>query len=202
MSKNNTLLNIKNLKVHFPVTKGLFRRVVGHVKAVDDVSLEIKKGETLGLVGESGCGKTTLSNAIMGLQEITKGDIFYNTDHIEEPDIVKMNAKQRFRYSEEVQIVFQDPYSALNPLKTVYDAISEPLRVHGMRSKAARDERIAELFKMVNLHTDYMYRYPHEFSGGQRQRICIARALCINPKLLVCDEPVSALDVSITVAGA
>lgn len=196
-NSNEALLQINNLKVHFPVTKGLFRRVIGSVKAVDDVTLSVKKGETLGLVGESGCGKTTLSNCIMGLQDITEGEILYNGESTEQSNIVKMNRAQRFRYSEEVQIVFQDPYSALNPLKTVYDAFAEPLRVHGVKSKTERMDRIEELFKLVNLHSDYMYRYPHEFSGGQRQRICIARALCINPKLVVCDEPVSALDVSI-----
>ena len=194
---DDVLLEVKNLKKYYPVYKGLFKKVVGHVKAVDDVSLFVRRGETLGLVGESGCGKSTLGRCIVRLQPPTSGDIRYRDADGDMRSILSLGKKESFDMRKKIQIVFQDPYSSLNPVKTIYESFDEPLRVHGMGNKAQRKETIARLLEAVNLRPDYMYRYPHEFSGGQRQRICIARALCIRPELIVCDEPVSALDVSI-----
>jgi len=193
---NKTLLEVKNLKKYFPVRRGVFRRVVGNVKAVDDVSFYIKEGETLGLVGESGCGKTTCGRTILRLIEPTAGQVLFHMNG-GEADVAKLRGKHLKELRREMQIIFQDPYSSLNPRMTVGDIVGEPLLVHHVaRGKELRD-RVAELLGAVGLNPQYMKRYPHEFSGGQRQRIGIARALALEPKLIIADEPVSALDVSI-----
>ena len=197
MSENNHLLEVKNLKEYFPVTKGLFQRVVGHVHAVDDVSLYVNKGETLGIVGESGCGKTTLGKCIMRLVPPTDGEIYLRNAEGEMQDVLKFNSKDSFEARRRIQMVFQDPYASLNPMHNILSAFDEPLKIHGFGNKKERLEIASRMMQAVNLQPDYLYRYPHEFSGGQRQRICIARALAMNPELIVCDEPVSALDVSI-----
>lgn len=197
IQEREVILEIKNMKKYYPVHKGPLRKVAGHVQAVDDISLFVRRGETLGLVGESGCGKSSLGKCIVRLQEPTSGELSYRFPDGEMRDILKLNRKDSFDVRKKIQIVFQDPYSSLNPMKTIYEAFDEPLRKHKMGNKAERKEIISKLLQSVNLRPDYMYRYPHEFSGGQRQRICIARALCINPEIIVCDEPVSALDVSI-----
>ena len=188
-----SLLEVKNLKVHFPVKPGVFSRGRESVKAVDDVSFSIAAGETLGLVGESGCGKTTLGRAIVRLVEPTAGSIF-----LEGEDLTQMHGAELRARRRKLQIIFQDPYSSLNPRLTVEDVIGEALDLHGLADgKSARRKRIAELLQAVGLDAALAQRYPHEFSGGQRQRIGIARALAVEPKLIVCDEPVSALDVSV-----
>lgn len=166
------------------------------VRAVDNVSLKVYKGETLGIVGESGCGKSTLGKSIMSLEKPTSGKIFYNYEG-QQKDITQFSKKELFEFRKKVQMVFQDPYSALNPMKRVYDSFHEPLKIHGFSNKDTREKMISNALEMVNIQPDYMLRYPHEFSGGQRQRLCIARALEINPEVLIYDEPVSALDVSI-----
>lgn len=194
---NDIILDIKNLKKYYPIYKGVFKKVVGHVKAVDDVSLYVKRGETLGLVGESGCGKTTLGKCIVRLHEPTSGEMRFRFADGNMRDLLTLNRQESFDVRKKIQIVFQDPYSSLNPVKTIFESFDEPLRRHKVGNKQQRKEIIAKLLESVNLRPDYMHRYPHEFSGGQRQRICIARALCINPEVIVCDEPVSALDVSI-----
>lgn len=187
------LLEVKNLKTHFPIQKGIFRQTVGHVKAVDDVSFNVFEGETLGLVGESGCGKTTLGRSILRLIEPTAGDIIYN-----EIDIHKLSAEELRRYRKDLQIIFQDPYSSLNPRMRIGKAILEPMQVHQVESNnVLRKEKVIELLETVGLKADHFNRFPHEFSGGQRQRICIARALALSPKFVICDESVSALDVSV-----
>ncbi|WP_409340856.1 ABC transporter ATP-binding protein [Paenibacillus sp. MBLB4367] len=195
--EDDILLDIRNMKKYYPVYKGLLKKVVGQVKAVDNVSLFVRKGETLGLVGESGCGKSTLGKCIVRLQSPTSGEMLYRLGDGGMRDILALDKKESFDVRKKIQIVFQDPYSSLNPVKTIYESFDEPLRLHRMGTKAERKEIVERLLESVNLRADYMYRYPHEFSGGQRQRICIARALCIKPDLIVCDEPVSALDVSI-----
>ena len=187
------LLEVKNLKVHFPVKRGMFRPAQDFVRAVDDVSFSIAPGETLGLVGESGCGKTTLGRAIVRLLEPTAGSISLDGSDITTLDGAALRGQRR-----KLQMIFQDPYGSLNPRMTVEDIVGEALDIHGLAdSKSARQKRIAELLKAVGLDAVYAQRYPHEFSGGQRQRIGIARALAVEPKLIVCDEPVSALDVSV-----
>ncbi|NLZ70519.1 MAG: ATP-binding cassette domain-containing protein [Clostridiaceae bacterium] len=196
MTESNVLLELNNIKKYFPITAGMFRREVGAVRAVDDISLRVYRGETLGLVGESGCGKTTLGKCVVRLLEPNSGSMQYNFEG-EMRDLLSLNAQESFAARRKIQMVFQDPYSSLNPMKTIYQSFDEPIRIHSNRSKEERRELIARLLEAVNLHPEYMYRYPHEFSGGQRQRICIARALCVDPELVVCDEPVSALDVSI-----
>lgn len=190
------LFRVENLKTYFPVTEGAFRKVVGHVKAVDDLSMEVYRGETLGIVGESGCGKSTYGKTIMRLIEPTGGSIHYNLNGSIK-DVTEFSKSELFDFRKKVQMVFQDPYSALNPLKKLYTAFEEPLKVHGYKDKGEREQIMEEVLSMVNLRKEYLMRYPHEFSGGQRQRLCIARALEIKPEVLICDEPVSALDVSI-----
>ena len=187
------LLEVKNLKVHFPVKQGLFSRVNETVKAVDDVSFDIAPGETLGLVGESGCGKTTLGRAIVRLLDPTSGQIL-----LEGEDITRMGGSALRTRRRKFQMIFQDPYGSLNPRMTVEQIVGEALDIHKLAdSKSARQARIVDLLKAVGLDPVYAQRYPHEFSGGQRQRIGIARALAVEPKLIICDEPVSALDVSV-----
>jgi len=186
------LVEVRNLKKYFPITGGILSRVVANVKAVDGVSFTIKKGETLGLVGESGCGKTTTGRALLRLIEPTAGEVYF-----EGKNILKMSKEELRRQRREMQIIFQDPYASLNPRMTVGDIIGEPLEIHGVARGSAKEKRVRELLEVVGLAGFHARRYPHEFSGGQRQRIGIARALALNPKLIVCDEPVSALDVSI-----
>jgi len=192
------LLRVNRLKKYFPVRRGVFRRIVGWVKAVDEVDFFIRVGETLGLVGESGCGKTTCARSILRLIEPTSGEVWFRSKQLgKEVNVVKADKKTMKLLRREMQIIFQDPYSSLNPRMTVGDIIGEPLVVHGLAKGEALRERVAELLEAVGLKPEHMRRYPHEFSGGQRQRIGIARALALNPQLVVCDEPVSALDVSI-----
>ncbi len=190
------LLEVRNLKKYFPVRRGVLRRVVAHVKAVDGVSFFIREGETLGLVGESGCGKTTAGRTILRLLDPTEGDILFHTNG-EAVDIAKVSNRAMKPLRRQMQIIFQDPYSSLNPRMTIGDIIGEPLVVHRVGTSAEREARVKELLEAVGLNPQYVKRYPHEFSGGQRQRIGIARALALGPKLIICDEPVSALDVSI-----
>jgi len=188
-----SLLEVKNLKIHFPVKRGTLSQPREFVKAVDDVSFHISPGETLGLVGESGCGKTTLGRAIVRLVEPTAGHIL-----LEGEDITRMNGSSLRARRRKLQMIFQDPYGSLNPRMTVEQIVGEALDIHQLTdSKPARKKRVAELLKAVGLDPGYAQRYPHEFSGGQRQRIGIARALAVEPKLIICDEPVSALDVSV-----
>ena len=191
------LLEIKGLKKFFPIRSGLLRRVTGHVRAVDDISFYINQGETLSLVGESGCGKTTTSRCILRAVTPTAGEIrFHTTDH-KVVDLSKLSKPELRPLRRQMQMIFQDPFSSLNPRMTIMDIISEPLVVNGVNSRQERRDRVEDLLKMVQLPPEFMNRYPHAFSGGQRQRIGIARALALNPALIVADEPVSALDVSV-----
>ena len=187
------LMQIKNLKTYFPIRNGFFGGITSHVKAVDNVTFDVYPGETLGLVGESGCGKTTIGRTIIRLEEPTEGEMIYKGK-----DIAKMTADELRIFRKEVQIIFQDPYSSLNPRMTIGNAIMEPMQVHGiLENDDQRKKKVEELLTRVNLDPSHFYRYPHEFSGGQRQRIGIARALAVNPKFIICDESVSALDVSV-----
>jgi oligopeptide/dipeptide ABC transporter ATP-binding protein len=185
------LLETKNLKMHFPIRAGVLQRTVGHVKAVDGVDLSVRRGETLGLVGESGCGKSTLARLVLRLIEPTEGEVFFDGE-----DILGYDRKRMLDVRRNMQIVFQDPYASLNPRMTVGNIISEPLKTHkvGGDSSGERKRRVQELLEVVGLNSEHYNRYPHEFSGGQRQRI---GAIALNPRLIICDEPVSALDVSI-----
>jgi oligopeptide transport system ATP-binding protein len=192
VENNNILLRVVNLKKHFSITGGLLGRQLGTVKAVDGISFEIKRGETLGLVGESGCGKSTTGRAILQLQEPTAGQVFF-----EDNDLIKMSAEKLRRTRPKMQMIFQDPYASLNPRHSVGKIVGEPLVIHGLMSGRSLKDRVAELLELVGLDPAYVRRFPHEFSGGQRQRIGIARALSLNPSFIVCDEPISALDVSI-----
>ena len=191
-TQKDILLQVKNLKKYFPIRNGLFSKVTGHVKAVDDVSFEIFKGETLGLVGESGCGKTTVGRTLLRLLEPTSGSIFYEGE-----DISKYSRSQLRPLRPKMQIIFQDPYSSLNPRMTVGSMLSEAIRVHNIVPNHEVKKEAHRLLDVVGLPKAHSTRYPHEFSGGQRQRIGIARALSVRPELIVCDEAVSALDVSI-----
>ena len=186
------LVEVRSLLKHFPITGGVFLREVAAVKAVDGMDLTINQGETVGLVGESGCGKSTLGRLILRLDEPTSGDILFQGESILGYDNRKMRTLRK-----EMQIIFQDPFSSLNPRKNVAQIVGEPLYVHGMKNRRERDARVLELLEVVGLKREHMRRYPHQFSGGQRQRIGVARALALNPKLIICDEAVSALDVSI-----
>lgn len=186
------LLEVNGLKKYFPIQGGVFGKKVGEVKAVDDVSFEVMPGEILGIVGESGCGKSTTGKSILRLIEPTEGEIKF-----EGQDITKLDSESLRKLRRDMQIIFQDPYASLNPRHTVEKIIGEPLLVHGMKSKSERKKRVQELLEVVGLSAYHASRYPHQFSGGQRQRIGIARALANNPKLIICDEPVSALDVSV-----
>jgi oligopeptide/dipeptide ABC transporter ATP-binding protein len=191
-SASESILEVKELKKHFPIKAGFFKRTIGHVRAVDGVDLSVKPGETLGIVGESGCGKTTLGRTIIRLTDATEGSIVF-----EGSDITRLSRREMRPIRRDVQIVFQDPYASLNPRMTVRDIISEPLRIHGQFRGGQGKARVDELLRRVGLSPEHANRFPHEFSGGQRQRIGFARALALNPKLIVLDEPVSALDVSI-----
>ena len=186
------VVEVAGLRKYFPLKKGLLRRTAGYVRAVDDVSFAIARGETLGLVGESGCGKSTVARTLMRLIEPTAGSIKINGQ-----DVTRLGKRALRPHRRQMQIIFQDPFSSLNPRMTAGDIVGEPLKIHGLTQSRARHERVAELFEQVGLRAQQINSFPHQVSGGQRQRICIARALALSPQLIVADEPVSALDVSI-----
>jgi oligopeptide transport system ATP-binding protein len=190
--KNDFLLKVDDLVMHFPIYRGVIRRQVGAVHAVDGISFNIKRGETLGLVGESGCGKSTTGRTILQLYKATAGHVYYN-----DTDLTTLSHEEMRKKRRHMQMIFQDPYASLNPRMTIRDIVGEPLSVHNIAKGAEIDERVAQLLDLVRLNPAFASRYPHEFSGGQRQRIGIARALALQPELIVCDEPISALDVSI-----
>jgi oligopeptide/dipeptide ABC transporter ATP-binding protein len=192
VSGNGELLRVQHLKKFFPIRKGVFSRVVGWVKAVDNVSFHIERGETLGLVGESGCGKTTVGRSILRLIEPTAGEVYFGGE-----DLRALKGRNLRSVRRRMQIIFQDPYSSLNPRMTVLDIVGEALAIHGIAKGDAREKKVKDLLERVGLAGRYVNRYPHEFSGGQRQRIGVARALALNPDFIVCDEAVSALDVSV-----
>ena len=193
MAENGALVKIRDLKMHFPITQGIIvQRRIGAIKAVDGVSFDIIRGETLGLVGESGCGKSTTGRAILQLYRPTAGEVYF-----EEQDLTALKGEQLRRMRRRMQMIFQDPYASLNPRMTVGDIIGEPLLVHNISKGKERRERVQELLEVVGLNPYFVNRYPHEFSGGQRQRIGVARALAVQPDFIICDEPISALDVSI-----
>lgn len=191
---DDVLVRVEGLKKYFPVTEGvLIQRTIANVKAVNGVSFEIRRGETLGLVGESGCGKTTIGRCILQLEEATAGSIVYDG-----VDLTKLSQKELVPYRQKIQVIFQDPYSSLNPRMKIGEILDEPMRVHGIiEDRNARSARVRELLSVCGLNPRFVDRYPHEMSGGQRQRVGIARALCLNPEFIICDEAVSALDVSI-----
>ncbi|MDR1059357.1 MAG: ATP-binding cassette domain-containing protein [Treponema sp.] len=191
------LLDVRNLKKYFPIKRGFLQKLVGHVKAVDDVTFFLRERETLSLVGESGCGKTTTSRCILRAVRPTGGQVMYQTGRGNTVNMAALEQGELRGLRREMQMIFQDPFASLNPRMTLLDIVGEPLLVHGEKSGDARAERVAELLRLVGLRPEYMRRYPHAFSGGQRQRIGIARALALNPRLVVADEPVSALDVSV-----
>ena len=194
MSENNVLLQVQNLKKHFPIAGGFFGRKVGAVKAVDGISFDIARGETLGMVGESGCGKSTAGRAILQLHKPTAGQVFFKGENL-----TQISVEELRQLRPKMQMIFQDPYATLNPRHSVQKIVGEPLVIHGIMKKGSNElkDRVAELLDLVGMDPTYMRRFPHEFSGGQRQRIGIARALSLNPDFIVCDEPISALDVSI-----
>ena len=191
------LLDVRGLRKFFPISKGFFRHVVGNVRAVDDVSFTVQEGEALGLVGESGCGKTTTARCILRAIEPTAGQVFMRTADGATVELGGLRPAELRALRREMQMIFQDPFTSLNPRMTLLDLVGEPLYVHGMKSRREREERVADLLRRVGLRAEYMRRFPHAFSGGERQRIGIARALALHPKLVVADEPVSALDVSV-----
>jgi len=192
-TERTSLLKVKDLKVYYPIRKGIFKRTIGHVRAVDSVTIDLHAGETVAIVGESGSGKTTMGKGILQLLEVTSGDITY-----QKTDLNRLDAPSLRKLRSDIQIVFQDPYSSMNPRMMVNDIIQEGMLAQGVgESKKERDEHTVKLLEQVGLLPEYRFRYPHEFSGGQRQRICIARALAVKPKLIICDEPTSALDVSV-----
>ncbi|MGD8397743.1 MAG: dipeptide ABC transporter ATP-binding protein [Anaerolineae bacterium] len=193
MSENGALVKVRNLKMHFPITQGIIvQRQIGAIKAVDGLTFDVVRGETLGLVGESGCGKSTTGRAILQLYRPTAGDVYFEGE-----DLSALKGEQLRRMRSRMQMIFQDPYASLNPRMTVGDIIGEPLLVHNIAKGKKRRERVQELLNVVGLNPYFVNRYPHEFSGGQRQRIGVARALAVQPEFIVCDEPISALDVSI-----
>jgi len=196
-TEESPILEVKNLRKFFPVQKGILRKIVGQVRAVDDVSISINKGETVSIVGESGCGKTTTARCIMRAIDPTSGEIKFNTKNGEIIDLASLSRDEVRPYRDDIQMIFQDPFSSLNPRMTLFDIVGEPLLVNGMKNRKEREDRVADLMGQVGLRPEYMQRFPHAFSGGQRQRIGIARALSIQPSLIVADEPVSALDVSV-----
>ncbi len=189
---DNTLLQVDDLVMHFPIFRGVIQRQVGAVRAVDGVSFDIRRGETLGLVGESGCGKSTTGRAILQLYRPTSGAV-----HFEGVDLVHLKGEELRRMRRKMQMIFQDPYASLNPRMTIADIVGEPLIVHNVATGREVEERVQHLLELVNLNPSFASRYPHEFSGGQRQRIGVARALALQPSFIICDEPISALDVSI-----
>ena len=191
------ILEVNNLVKFFPIQKGFLRRTVGHVRAVDDITFHVKEGETLGLVGESGCGKTTTSRCILRAIEPTGGEVLFKAEDGSTVDVTTLPKVPLRELRRDMQMIFQDPFSSLNPRMSLLDIVGEPLLVHGMKSRRQRADRVAELLRLVGLRSEYMRRFPHAFSGGERQRIGIARALALNPRLIVADEPVSALDVSV-----
>ena len=191
------LLEVRNLRKFFPIRRGFLRRTMGYVRAVDDINFFIKEGETLGLVGESGCGKTTASRCVLRALVPTSGQMLFRTASGDVVDLAKLNRDQLKPLRSQMQMIFQDPYASLNPRMTLFDIVGEPLLIGGMRHRREREERVAELLRLVGLRPEFMQRFPHAFSGGHRQRIGIARALALNPRLVVADEPVSALDVSV-----
>jgi len=194
---SNPILEVRNLKKHFPIVRGFMRRVVGHVKAVDGVTFSVPEGKTLGLVGESGCGKTTTGRCILRAVQPTSGEIIFYDKNLGPIDVAQADKNTLRALRRNMQMIFQDPYSSLNPRMTLLDIVGEPLIVNNVARGRELEDRVAELLRLVGLRPEYMRRYPHAFSGGQRQRIGIARALALNPQLVVADEPVSALDVSI-----
>ncbi len=194
----DTILDVRDLKQWFPIRRGLLQRVVGHVKAVDGVSFRLLERESLGLVGESGCGKTTAGRTILRLYEPTGGEVWYTREDGSQVELTSLTPQEMKVHRRELRMIFQDPFSSLNPRLTVMDIIGEPLIIHGVtRKRAEIERRVAELMEAVGLNPNYMGRYPHEFSGGQRQRIGLARTLSLNPRIIIADEPVSALDVSV-----
>ncbi|RLC89838.1 MAG: peptide ABC transporter ATP-binding protein, partial [Chloroflexi bacterium] len=202
-TRDNILLDVRGLKKYFPIQRGLLRRTVGYVKAVDDVSFYVREGETLGLVGESGCGKTTAARTIIRLYEPTAGEVYFKTDRFsangetEMVNLAELDKEQMKLLRQDIAMIFQDPIGSLNPRMSVFDIVAEPMVIHGKGKGPETEETVIRLLERVGLRPEHMRRYPHEFSGGQRQRIGIARALALNPRLVLCDEPVSALDVSI-----
>jgi peptide/nickel transport system ATP-binding protein len=195
--KNSALLEVRNLKMHFPIKKGFFSRTVGHVKAVDDLSFTIHRGETVGLVGESGCGKTTAGRCILRAYNPTGGEILFHEAQGGVVDLARLSNQQLKPYRQQVRMIFQDPFSSLNPRMPVLELVGDPIKVNQIATGKELEDRVAALLRKVGLRPEYMRRYPHAFSGGERQRIGIARALALNPRLVVADEAVSALDVSV-----